>query len=333
VAVLACALGAAVLAGCTSGSDPSAPEALLVSWAGDFESAARPVLSRPGEVPVAFGPAALEYHILRISPDGASVAAIVSGWEGRDGPALVVFSVDDRDGPSVVDAGDLAQAQDLAWSPDGRRLALVGATSAVIAESEGGWQVTARYAGAGRLFGPLGGDIWAPDSSGVALGVSDGVTIIRPGEEPLELEFDVTPFSPRAAAFAGWLEDEILVRDFATDVYYSHPAAPSGSGAWMPTIPADPQAELTAAVERAATYLAQVLPGATISSTRPTADRGGVVVTGWTAESEEAIRRGPFLSAAAVAALGGEPVTFDLGKVRSFGVLAEGRLIDAVFVR
>jgi hypothetical protein len=269
--------------------------------------------------------------LLRISPDGSKVAAVATTAPGV--PELLVFSLDGGE-VTHTPAESLAGVQELAWSPDGNLLAVVRPMGAVILDAgSGSFAVVADYEATGRLFGPLGGDIWAPDSSAVALGVSEGIVVLRPGEEAATLAYGVTPFSQRSAAYAGWLDDRILVRDFATEVFYSRAATAAGDGGWIATIPADPQAAFVGALERAAGALNALVPSATLAVTRPTADRGGVIVSGWKPASDDAIRRGPFLSAVAVAPLEGEPLAFDLGKVASLGAVNEGRLVDAVLVR
>jgi hypothetical protein len=304
------------------------PPAIVVTWAGDYEEPVRPLLLEPGEVPRSFGPAALEYLLLRLSPDGQRVAAVVAGYEDHDEPRLIVFGLRGG-GVRVTDAADVGDAHDLAWSPDGLHLAVVRPTRVLILGTAD-WETTAAYDARGRLFGSIDGDIWAPDSSAVALGLSDGVAVIAPGRTPVEIRFSTTPFSPRAAAFAGWFGAEVLLQDLATGVYYSHPGLGSNDGGWRATVPADPRADFVSQLERAADALYEVLRSATLSSTRHTADRGGVLLAGWQAASDVEITRGPFSSVVVIVTPEEDPAVFELGKVDTFSLVQEGRLADGL---
>jgi hypothetical protein len=304
------------------------PPAIIVTWAGDYREPVRPLLLEPGEVPRSFGPAALEYLLLRLSPDGERVAAIVAGYDDHHAPRLIVFGLRGG-GVTVTDAEDIGDAHDLAWSPDGLHLAVVRPTRVLILDTAH-WDTAAAYDARGRLFGSIDGDIWAPDSSAVALGLSDGVAVVAAGRAPVEIKFTTTPFSPRAAAFAGWFGEEVLMQDLATGVYYSHPGLGSNDGGWRATVPADPRADFLGQLERGADALYEVLRSATLSSTRHTADRRGVLLSGWQAASDVEITRGPFASVVVVAIPDEDPAVFELGKVDSFSLVQEGRLVDGV---
>lgn len=255
------------------------------------------------------------------------MAAVV---ESQGGPGVMLIPL--RGGeprPLAAAAGD-GPVQEIAWSPDGRFLAVAGGTTVRVFERATGAE-RAALAVEGRLFGPLGGDGWAPDSSAFAAGVSNGIMVLAPGVAPQHVGYEDAPFEERSAAFSGWHGREVLIRDLSTGIFYSHPVGDVTSG-WRATVPADPQAAFVALLEEASRALYELLPGATITSTRPTADRSGVVVTGWAAESGATIQQGPFRAAVAVARAGEEPLALDLGKVASFGLVQEGRLVDAAIV-
>ena len=190
---------------------------MVVTWTGDFAEPARPLVIRRGEIPAPFGPAAVQYTLLRLSPGGDVVAAAVESG-GRPGVVLIPLAAGEPR-PLAAAAGD-EPVQEIAWSPDGRFLAVAGGTTVRVFEIATGVE-RAALAAEGRLFGPLGGDGWAPDSSAFAAGVSNGIMVLAPGVAPRHVGYEGAPFEARSAAFAGWHGREVLIRDLSTGIFYS----------------------------------------------------------------------------------------------------------------
>ncbi len=323
-------IGIVLVAAACGGEPPGAVPASvsLLAWDGDFVSASSPVLISPSGERHTVGPSLLSVEVIRAAPSGHR-AAVLAVDPAREPLQLYVFDLDAEGSIRQRDVPGLARAQDLAWSPDGVHLAVVRETGAVVFSVET-LQPVASLDGLGRLSGPLTGEIWAPDSSQLALGATGGIAIMR-----LDGSTDLVPFAaplphPSAAVFAGWSpEGQLLALDPSTEIYYATAASPGAR--WDASLPAEPLFDYVASVRAAADAAYAMLPGGTVSLSRSAGAGRAVLSVVWkSAGIDDGLQRGPFDVAVAVVLPGAEPVTFTFNNRPAFAGLREGRLVDAV---
>ncbi|MGD9934130.1 MAG: hypothetical protein AB7T37_10460 [Dehalococcoidia bacterium] len=322
------------LAGCLAnacdgdGAKPAAVSSTLslLAWEGDFASPARPVLvdSRGERSPV--GPPFLSLDVLRADPSGARGAALAVD-RFHEPLQLYVFDLHGNALPRQRDIPMAGRPQDLAWSPDGRLLAAVLETGAVIFEIED-LEPVASIDGVGRISGPLTGEIWSPDSSRVAFGASGGVAVLRATGSIDLIPFALSRLNPSSAIFAGWSpEGRLLALDASTEFYYDHSGASAST--WEPSLPAEPLFDYIASVRAAADAAYAVLSGGNVSLSRSAAGGRAVLGVAWkSAGIEDGLQRGPFDVAVAVVVHGSDAVTFTFPSSPAFAGLREGRLVD-----
>lgn len=320
--------GLLVLSACggggSSGRPTTAPLSLL-AWTGDFVTPSRPVLISPGGEASPVGPAFRAVDVIRADPSGARAAALIFDQSHQ----LHVFSLDGTGQPRQVIVPGTGRSQDLAWSPDGRYIAVVRESSAAVLEIESLNAVVTVDAG-GRLSGPLTGEIWSHDSRRFAFGVAGGVTIIHLDGSREDVPFGRPLFNPAATLFAGWSPDgSILAFDPSTEIYYERP--PGAGALWQPSIPAEPLHGYVEAVRAAADAAYGRLAGGTVSLTRSTAGGKAVLGVAWTSGGVDGgLQRGPFEVAVAVVSTSGDSATFTFGNTLAFAGLRDGALVDAV---
>jgi hypothetical protein len=313
-----------VVVGCRDASDSPG---LAISWHGNYETRSAAYISGGSQQRDA-GPRALEYLLVRFAPGGESAAAVVRETESGV-PSLVVFRLDGK--PPLLDLGGVVAVQDVSFSPDGSRIAVISTERVTFFhERDGAWTQTRPSVELGsRVSGPITGDVWSPDGAWVAVQLTSGVVALEAGGEgAVEVPFEGAPFGA-AAVLAGWTaQGEVLVRDFATDIYY---AREPGGETWRPTMIADPLAEYFLAAERCVSAIEAETGAFAVSTVRLTADRDAVVVSGYTAEETNGVTQGPFDLFVALCPLSetGSSV-FDLGQRVSIGAVREGRLVDAI---
>ncbi|MCA9830813.1 MAG: hypothetical protein R3B97_17010 [Dehalococcoidia bacterium] len=300
----------------------------LLAWDGDFLSPSSPVLISPSGERHPVGPSLPSVEVIRTAPSGHR-AAILAVDPAREPLQLYVFDLEAEGPIHQRDVPGLARAQDLAWSPDGAYLAVVRETGVVVFDVET-LQPVATLDGLGRLSGPLTGEIWASDSSQLALGATGGIAIVR-----LDGSVDVLPFAaplphPSAALFAGWSpEGQLLALDPSTEIYYAIAASPGAR--WDASLPAEPLFDYVASVRASADAAYSMLPGGTVSHSRSAGAGRAVLSVVWkSAGIDDGLQRGPFDVAVAVVLPGAEPVTFTFDNRPAFAGLREGRLVDIV---
>ena len=325
------ALGACLANACNSDSAEPLPvfsPVTLLAWEGDFTSPARPVLvdSRGERSPV--GPPFLSLDVLRVDPSGLWGAAVAV--DPRFEPIqLYVFDLHGDSPPRQRAVALAGRAQDLAWSPDASLLAVVLDTGAVILAVED-LEPVATIDGAGRISGPLTGEIWSPDSSRIAFGASGGVAVLAVDGAVDLIPYGASRLNPSAALFAGWSPDgHLLVLDASTEFYYDHSGEPAS--AWEPSLPAEPLFDYIASVRSAADAAYAALSGGTVSLSRSAAGGRAVLGVAWkSAGIDDGLQRGPFDVAVAVVIPGSDAVTFTFPRSPAFAGLREGRLVDVV---
>jgi len=164
-----------------------------------------------------------------LSPDGTRAA--VAGWTRYDGEAISLFVFDTATGEMLHRLPVMGNVvHEMAFSPDGRRLALGGhGTSGVVVLDTGDWSVAARLGGIGGTVHGLGWDeagwlavaswdgflaLYAPDlslSARTALGPDARPQSLsfRPGAKEIALGFSgEARLEIRDARSLAWLEDQ-----------------------------------------------------------------------------------------------------------------------------
>ncbi len=162
------------------------------------------------------------YTALRLSPTGGSLAALATPPSRGQAATLYLWNISTRAGQAVSLSASSGSTY-VAWSPDGRDLAVVGATTYIFTAS--GKELAA--AGGGTLGGSYsdGGYAWSPDSSQFAT-IVDGnlILLARGGQTRVESVSSIVPAAQAVpmVALMGWVGSRAV----------SLAGFPSGSPAW-----------------------------------------------------------------------------------------------------